>query len=97
MNAKQTRREFLVNVSKITGAIIGILVFGKYATLSAHSSKDIHSGLKQASSGIGNKTLVAYTSKSGSTEEIAKFIGKVLSKNKTVDVLKISQAIDLSQ
>ncbi len=97
MNAKQTRRKFLGIISKITGATIGMLVFGRYFTLSGRSLTGINSGLKQKPFDSGNKILVAYASKSGSTVEIAKFIGNTFSKKKTVEVLKISEVTDLSR
>jgi len=96
----QTRRKFIVSLSKTVATIVGVGAFGKYISYSQipedttiQTTKTMH-GNKGKNE---NKILVTYESQFGSTAEVAHFIGKILSKDGSkVDIEKINEVDDLS-
>ena len=94
----KSRRSFLIKSSKIATAIIGTTIFGRYFLFSKTEPtiqyQESHYGKPSEN---GQKILVTYESKFGSTAEVADAIGKELSlKGNIVDVKKIKNVSNLN-
>jgi menaquinone-dependent protoporphyrinogen oxidase len=96
----QTRREFFINSSKITGAFIVTATFSQGILLGQNpETENIRFPESNCSSKNkdGRKILIAYASESGSTVEVAKAIGGTLcEEGNTVDTKWIKTVKDLS-
>lgn len=77
----RTRREFMVNGAKLTGAAIGAATIG-HGFLLVQSSEAAAEVFPESDCGVinknGAKVLIAYASQCGSTGEVAEAIGEVL-------------------
>ncbi len=95
MKKRQSRRKFIIDVSKLIAITIGFLSFNRYFSIAQNNSNTVMH--KSINIGNQNKILVAYDGQFGSTAEIAKFIGVNLpDSHQEIDVLKISDVEDLS-
>jgi menaquinone-dependent protoporphyrinogen oxidase len=96
----QTRRKFLINSVKTTGAIIGATILGKELllpqTIEAANVQFPESTCGRKNSG-SHKILIAYASQFGTTGEIAASIGDVLcEKGNTVETKWVKNVKDLN-
>jgi menaquinone-dependent protoporphyrinogen oxidase len=77
----RTRREFIIDSAKITGAAIGAATLGREFLLPL-ASEAANVKFPESNCGVenenGHKVLVAYASQCGSTGEVAEAIGEVL-------------------
>jgi menaquinone-dependent protoporphyrinogen oxidase len=96
----RSRREFIVESAKATGAIVSISTLGSGFLLpKAARAADIDYPESTCGSGRinGKKILVAYATSAGSTAEIALEIGKEFCKaNNTVDTKYVGNVDDIS-
>lgn len=96
----QTRRKFIIDSAKITGAIIGTATLGKGLLLAqpieAANVQFPESNCGRKNKG-GQKILIAYASEFGTTGEVAEAIGEVLCQDgNTVETKWVKNVKDLN-
>jgi len=96
----QSRRKFIVDCTKITGAVIGTASLGQ-GLLFAQTPEDAKSEFPESNCGTKNKgglkILIAYASECGTTGEVAVAIGDVLCEDgNTVDTLWVKNVKDIN-
>ena len=96
----QTRRKFILDSVKITGAVIGTATLGKELLLPQTSKaanvqfSELDCGSKSKN---GHKILIAYASEFGTTGEVAEVIGEVLCQGgTTVETKWVKNVQDLN-
>ena len=97
----QTRRTFMIDSAKMTGAAIGATILGKGLLLPQDIEAanvqfpESNCGLNKNGAG-GHKMLIAYASKFGTTSEVAEAIGEILCREgNTVEVKWVKTVKDL--
>ncbi len=96
----QTRRKFIIDSTKITGAVIGTATLGKEfllpQTIEAANVQFPESNCGSKNKG-GHKILIAYASEFGTTGEVAEAIGEVLcQEGNTVETKWVNNVKDLN-
>ena len=97
---ERTRREFIIDSAKMTGAAIGAVTLGR-EFLVPQVSEAANVKFPESNCGVknenGHKVLVAYASQCGSTGEVAEAVGEVLCQGgATVETKWVKTVEDLS-
>ncbi len=95
---KESRRAFLVKGGKASLAAVGVWLLGNSLTSSLMKKAQPSPTISSKPQGPkGERVLVAYESRFGSTAEVATFIGQsLIESGEEVDIMKIPQVEDLS-